>query len=83
MDTIKIHPNKILSIRATGTRSRHKCWWSKCPFVNWGENNRYDVGQYVKYNDQFYATETAHLSTETFDLSKFVKLVELPNRRWS
>ena len=23
-------------------------------FVNWGENNRYDVGQYVKYNDQFY-----------------------------
>ena len=47
-------------------------------FVNWGENNRYDVGQYVKYNDQFYATETAHLSTETFDLSKFVKLVDLP-----
>ena len=47
-------------------------------FVNWGENNRYDVGQYVKYNDQFYATETAHLSTETFDLSKFVKLVALP-----
>ena len=47
-------------------------------FVNWGENQRYNVGQYVKYNDQFYATETAHLSTETFDLSKFVKLVELP-----
>ena len=46
-------------------------------FVNWGENNRYDVGQYVKYNDQFYATETAHCPTETFDQSKFVKLVDL------
>ena len=47
-------------------------------FVNWGENQRYDIGQYVKYEEQFYATETSHLSTSTFDNSKFVKLVELP-----
>ena len=43
-------------------------------FVNWGENQRYDIGQYVKYEEQFYATETSHLSTSTFDNSKFVKL---------
>ena len=39
---------------------------------------------YVKeYNervkeDEFYAVETQHVSESTFDLSKFVKLVELP-----
>ena len=47
-------------------------------YVNWAENKRYDVGQYVKYANEFYAVETQHLSESTFDLSKFVKLVELP-----
>ena len=47
-------------------------------YVNWAENKRYDVGQYVKYANEFYAVETQHVSESTFDLSKFVKLVELP-----
>ena len=26
-------------------------------FVNWGENQRYHIGQYVKYANEFYAVE--------------------------
>jgi len=47
-------------------------------FVNWNENKRYDVGAYVKYADEFYAVQETHISGATFDVSKFVKLVELP-----
>ena len=47
-------------------------------FVKWDANKRYDSGSYVKYEDNFYATDETHLSTETFDSSKFIKLVELP-----
>ena len=47
-------------------------------YVNWASNKRYDVGQYVKYANEFYAVETQHVSGSAFDLSKFVKLVDLP-----
>ena len=47
-------------------------------FVKWDANKRYDSGSYVKYEDNFYATDETHLSTETFDSSKFIKIVELP-----
>ena len=47
-------------------------------FISWSENKRYDAGSIVRYNKQFYATETTHISTTTFDTSKFVKLVQLP-----
>lgn len=48
-------------------------------FVKWDANKRYDSGSYVKYEDTFYATDETHISTETFDNSKFIKLVELPS----
>lgn len=48
-------------------------------FVNWSENKRYDSGTYVKFQDNFYAVDETHIATETFDVSKFIKLVDLPN----
>ena len=47
-------------------------------FVNWSENKRYDSGTYVKFQDNFYAVDETHIATETFDVSKFIKLVDLP-----
>ena len=46
-------------------------------FVNWSENKRYDRGAYVKYSDEFYAVDETHVSGSTFDLSKFLKLIEI------
>jgi len=48
-------------------------------FVNWSENKRYDSGSYVKFANNFYATDETHISTANFDDSKFIKLVELPS----
>ena len=47
-------------------------------FVNWAEGKRYDRGTYVKYSRDFYAVETTHVSNQNFDISKFIKLTELP-----
>ena len=47
-------------------------------FVNWSENKRYDRSAYVKYSDEFYAVDETHVSGSTFDLSKFLKLIDLP-----
>ena len=47
-------------------------------FINWTENKRYDSGAYVKYQNNFYAVDTTHISDSTFDNSKFIRLATLP-----
>jgi len=47
-------------------------------FVNWSANKRYDSGAYVKFGNEFYAASETHIADETFDATKFIKLVELP-----
>ena len=47
-------------------------------YVNWTENKRYDAGSYVKYQNEYYAVETTHISDTIFDASQFIKLVDLP-----
>jgi hypothetical protein len=47
-------------------------------FVEWDSNKNYTIGIVVRYNSEYYRTKVTHLSDESFDPLKFVKLSGLP-----
>ena len=51
------------------------------PFVEWEEGRRYTDDKFVRYGVKFYRVTEAHVSTQTFDATKFVELDALPTRR--
>lgn len=49
-------------------------------FIEWDRNQRYIKEVIVRYNNLFYRTNVTHVSTDSFDESKFVKLPKLPQQ---
>jgi hypothetical protein len=47
-------------------------------FVVWVTNKRYDAGQIVEYQNQYYIADVSHISGTTLDNKKFTKLKTLP-----
>ena len=49
-------------------------------FSEWDTDKQYVEDQYVKFNNQFYRTVEAHVSTASFDPEKFQKIKDIPIR---
>jgi hypothetical protein len=47
-------------------------------FVSWNENQQYVSGLVVEFNNEYYRVKITHVSDNSFDPLKFVKLAELP-----